>query len=382
VPVIFISERLDSDLESGGILNLGFYLKRNFVKRKYKILLIVIIVLLIDILIVLGVYIYTPLTDQYFARTVTIPPKTSTYGIALLLERAELINSPMLFVVYVKLGGATKSLKAGNYQLDSKMSLAEIVKRLRLGAEATGAMLTIPEGYNLLQIANALQSRAILNAEDFLTATRAPEYLARYTISRDNLEGYLFPDTYRFYPNIPAKKAIDLMLNQFDKMVLPLYQESSKHTKYSLDQIITLASLIEKEAGIDAEKKIIAAVFYNRLKRGMPLQCDPTIRYIVKKPSEPLTKEDMQINSPYNTYLKLGLPPGPICSPGLASIEAALHPEPMKYLYFVSRNDGTHEFSYTLDQHNAAVLKYQRNNKKEKAETDLLSLDSSTSTTQ
>lgn len=351
-------------------------------KQRTKIILGVGIFLLIDIFIILAITIYSSYSDQYYTRTVSIPPKTSTYGIALLLERAELINSPLLFVLYVKLGGASRSLKAGNYQLDSQMSLAEIVKRLRLGAEATGAMLTIPEGYNLYQIANALQSRAFINAADFLTATKSAEYLTRYNISRDNLEGYLFPDTYRFYPNIPARKAVDLMLNEFDKRVLPLYEDSKRHTKYSLDQIITLASLIEKEAGVESEKKLIAAVFHNRLNRGMPLQCDPTIRYIVNKLSEPLTKEDMQIKSPYNTYLSLGLPLGPICSPGLASIEAALHPEPSKYLYFVSRNDGTHEFSFTLEQHNAAVLKYQRNNNKEKAEKTLLSLDSSTSTTQ
>ncbi|MCX7919564.1 MAG: endolytic transglycosylase MltG [bacterium] len=350
-------------------------------KRKNKIILAIIIFLLLDILIILYINIYTPYDSKYYSRTVIIPPKTSTYGIALLLERAELINSPLLFVLYVKLGGASKSLKAGNYQLDSQMSLAEIVNRLQVGAEATGSMVTIPEGYNLEQIANLLQSRAIVTATDFIAAAQSPEYLARYRISRNNLEGYLFPDTYRFYPNIPAKKAIDLMLVEFDKQVIPLYENAKKHTKFSLDQIITLASLIEKETGGESEKKLISAVFHNRLKRGMPLQCDPTIRYIVKKPTELLTKEDMQVESPYNTYLHRGLPPGPICNPGLSSIEAALHPDPSGYLYFVSRNDGTHEFSYTLQQHNIAVLKYQRNNKDKNGES-VGALDTATTTAQ
>ncbi|MFB3895700.1 MAG: endolytic transglycosylase MltG [bacterium] len=350
-------------------------------KRKNKIILAIIIFLILDILIILYFNIYTAYDSRYYTRTVTIPPKTSTYGIGLLLERAELINSPMLFVIYVKLGGAAHSLKAGNYQLDSQMSLAEIARRLQSGAESTSGLITIPEGFNLIQIANALQTRAILKSDEFLNAVHAPEYLARYNLKRTDLEGYLFPDTYRLYPDIPAKKAVDLMLNQFDKMVEPVYQDylQKKKTKLALDEIITLASLIEKEAGNDTEKNLIAAVFYNRIKRGMPLQCDPTIRYIVKKPSETLTKDDLQVNSPYNTYLNHGLPPGPICSPGLASIEAALAPAPVKYLYFVSRNDGTHEYSFTLDQHNAAVIKYQRNNhEKEKPELATATIDTTT----
>jgi UPF0755 protein len=348
-------------------------------KRRNKIIIAIIIFLLLDILIILFYNIYTPYDSRYYSRTVTIPPKTSTYGIGLLLEHAELINSPLLFFLYVKIW--SPSLKAGNYQLDSQMSLAEIVRRLQAGAESTSGTITIPEGFNLAQIAAALQSRAIIKSDEFLNAVRTPEYLARYTIKRDNLEGYLFPDTYRLYPDIPAKRAIELMLNQFDKMVVPIYQDylQKKKTKLSLDEIITLASLIEKEAGNDAEKNLISAVFYNRIKLGMPLQCDPTIRYIVKKPSETLTKDDLQVDSPYNTYLNHGLPPGPICSPGLASIEAALAPASAKYLYFVSRNDGTHEYSFTLDQHNAAVIKYQRNyHEKEKSELAAVTIDTTT----
>lgn len=252
-------------------------------KRRNKIIVAIILFLLFDLLIILYYNIYTPYDSRYYSRTVSIPPKTSTYGIGLLLERAELINTPLLFFIYVKIWSPT--LKAGNYQLDSQMSLAEIVKRLQTGAEAAGGMITIPEGFNLLQISNALQSQAILNGNDFLKVTRASEYLNRYSIKRDNLEGYLFPDTYRLYPDIPAKRVVDLMLSQFDKMIVPIYQDhrQKKKTKLSLDEIVTLASLIEKEAGNEPEKPLIAAVFYNRIKWGMPLQCDPTIRYIVKK---------------------------------------------------------------------------------------------------
>lgn len=348
-------------------------------KRRNKIIIAIILFLLLDIFIILYYNIYTGYDSRYYSKTVIIPPKTSTYGAGLLLEQAELINSPLLFFLYVKIW--SPSLKAGAYQLDSQMSLAEIVRRLQSGAESTSGTITIPEGFNLTQIAATLQSRGLLKSDEFLRYVRISEYLNRYNLKRDNLEGYLFPDTYKLYPDIPAKRAIDLMLSQFDKMVVPVYHDylQKKKTKLSLDEIITLASLIEKEAGVESEKPIIAAVFYNRIKRGMPLQCDPTIRYIVKKPSETLTKDDLQVNSPYNTYLNQGLPPGPICSPGLASIEAALAPASVKYLYFVSRNDGTHEYSFTLDQHNAAVIKYQRNNHdKEKSELATVTIDTTT----
>lgn len=239
---------------------LGFN-RRN---RYIKIAVIVGFLILLDILLVLLVNIYTPYNSRYYTQTVTIPPKTSTYGIGLLLERAELINSPVLFTLYVKLG-TFRSLKAGNYQFDSQMSLAEIVRRLQAGAEVTSGMITIPEGFNLLQIASALNSKAILNWQDFLAAAESPQYLARYNLGNNDttvsaartLEGYLFPDTYQFYPNIPAKKAVEMMLNRFDKKVLPVYDQYAqlKKVKLSLDKTIILASLIEKEAGNDAEKK-------------------------------------------------------------------------------------------------------------------------------
>ena len=180
----------------------------------------------------------------------------------------------------------------------------------------------------------------------------------------DTLEGYLFPETYHFYRGMDPEEVIRSMVNQFKKVSGPELTRETSRMGISESQAVILASIIEKETSVPEEKPLISAVFHNRLTRGMPLQSDPTVIYGIKNFNGNLTKEDLQRPTPYNTYVRTGLPPSPICNPGKDSLVAALHPAPVPYLYFVSKNDGSHHFSFEIENHNRAVWNYQKNRKK------------------
>ena len=193
-----------------------------------------------------------------------------------------------------------------------------------------------------------------------MAAAHDPELIKRWKIPNDSLEGYLFPDTYYFHKGASALDVAGSMLEQFKHNISPEWRERADALGFSMHQIITLASLIEKEAGVATERPIISAVYHNRLRNNIRLQCDPTVIYAIPNFDGNLTRKHLRLDSPYNTYRYRGLPPGPIANPGRASIEAALYPADVDYQYFVSRNDGTHQFSTTLRQHNNAVIKYQK----------------------
>lgn len=301
-----------------------------------------------------------PYDEKFYQKIVEILPKTSVYEIGVLLEHEKFISSPLVFLLYAKLSGVSSQLKAGRYFLSSRLNIPELLKKLKTGAEAASIRVTIPEGYTVLQIAETLQQKGIGNAEDFLQSVKLFAQKNAKFANSCSLEGYLFPDTYFFYPGMPPEKIINKMYERFCNLVYPLYSQYTEKTKLSLHEVVVLASLIEKEAQKDEEKKIISGVFHNRLKKGMPLGCEPTVRYILNKFSGPLTKEELAIDSPYNTYKVKGLPPSPICNPGLKSLEAALAPAKVDYLYFVARDDGTHQFSYTLNQHQLAINRYRK----------------------
>ncbi|MBN2126167.1 MAG: endolytic transglycosylase MltG, partial [Deltaproteobacteria bacterium] len=219
--------------------------------------------------------------------------------------------------------------------------------------------VTIPEGLTASQIGALLEEKGLADKGGFLDLIRDPRLIKDYGLRGDSLEGYLYPDTYHFARGIPVQRIIDTMVKRFHELVDPL-QDRARQVGMELEEVISLASIVEKETGLARERPLIASVFLNRLKRGMRLESDPTVIYGLKDFDGNLTREDLRHNTPYNTYTRRGLPPGPIANPGLDSIRAVLSPAETNYLYFVSKNDGSHHFSATLAEHNRAVVKYQK----------------------
>ncbi len=221
-------------------------------------------------------------------------------------------------------------------------------------------VLAVPEGANIYDIAEEIDGIGLLDPDEFLAAATSPALLSRLGFAGPSAEGFLFPDTYVFVKPVTAEEVLGTMLRQFRKRFTDGMATKARAEGYSIPEVVTIASIIEKETGIDAERPLVSAVIRRRLAIGMPLQMDPTVIYGLRRFGENLTKKDLQARNPYNTYVNRGLPPGPIANPGLPSLEAALSPARTDYLYFVSRNDGSHVFSRTLSEHNRAVSRYQR----------------------
>jgi UPF0755 protein len=219
--------------------------------------------------------------------------------------------------------------------------------------------LSVPEGFNIHQIAENVEAAGFCDRQSFISAATDEEFVRRMNISASTFEGFLFPDTYYFSKDVSSQQIISAMVARFHKAFLPEWKERAKEMGFSVNEIITLASIIEKETGVGSERPIISSVFHNRLKRKMRLATDPTVIYGIKNFNGNITKKDLNTYTPYNTYMISGLPPGPIANPGSESIKAALYPATTKYLYFVAKRDKTHHFSSTLEEHNRAVRKYQ-----------------------
>jgi peptidoglycan lytic transglycosylase G len=274
------------------------------------------------------------------------------------LRDQKIISNSFLFSSWARLSGAEKKVHPGLYRFESSVAPLEILDRLVTG-RGVFQTVTIPEGMTVKEIAELLEKMQVANKDRFLAEASDPALLATLGLQGKGLEGYLFPSTYSFTPSTPEKNIILTMVEQFRKVSLPLLLQADHTNGLSPHEILTLASVIEKETGVDAERPLVSAVFYNRLRLQMPLQSDPTVIYGLKHFDGNLTRKNLNEPTPYNTYRMTGLPPGPICNPSLASIRAAIAPAPVSYLYFVSKNDGTHIFSDTIDAHNRAVKIYQ-----------------------
>ncbi|HSB81268.1 MAG TPA: endolytic transglycosylase MltG [Candidatus Methylomirabilis sp.] len=295
-------------------------------------------------------------------RIVYIKPKTSVQEIAQLLQEAGVIRTPWVFLALAYLQGSLTRLQAGEYEFTSNMSLLEILHRLETGRILTH-QVTVPEGFTALDIAQLLASEQLADADRFMALVKDPTFAERLGLSVPSLEGYLFPDTYRLSRGMPEEEIIRTMVSRFREVLPSDLEAQAERLNLDAHGVITLASLIEKEAKLNSERPLVAGVFYNRLKRNMPLQSDPTAIYGAADSRRRITAIDLQRKTPYNTYLKAGLPPGPIANPGLASIRAALNPARVDYLYFVAKNDGSHFFSRTFEQHVEAVRNYQMKGK-------------------
>lgn len=296
---------------------------------------------------------------------VEVPAGASSRDIARLLEQDGLIRNQLAFRLLAKALGSDGKLKAGEYELSSGMTAWEIIEKMERGEVVTYS-LTIPEGFSVAQIRQKMASTKMIDPTDFdrirkdftLVADWVPE--SGHSAISEPLEGYLFPETYTLTSGTDASQLVREMINRFRSIWTEERLEKLKARGLSLHQAVTLASIVEREAQLSAERPLIAAVYLNRLKLQMKLDADPTVLYALKKkPGEPLYRRDLDVELPYNTYRYAGLPPGPIANPGLASIDAVLNPADVPYLYFVSRNDGSHAFATSYRDQQKNVAKYQ-----------------------
>ncbi|NLY78182.1 MAG: endolytic transglycosylase MltG [Tissierellia bacterium] len=292
--------------------------------------------------------------------TFEIPEGSNSLQIASILKDNNLIRSEFVFRLVLKKNDAESSLKAGTYNLNTGMDMDEIIAHLTKGGKNNNVVrFTIPEGYEVKMIAEKLSNEGIVDKDRFLKLASDKKYFEdKFTFLSDleegqSLEGYLFPSTYEIFVGASEEEIIEKMLSQFERVFEEKIRDSMDNVELSFNEVVTLASIIEREAKRDDERTLISAVFHNRLKIGMPLQSCATVQYILGERKERLTEADTRIESVYNTYINNGLPPSPIASPGEKSLLAAVNPEDVEYLYFRSKEDGTgaHTFSKTYEEH-------------------------------
>ncbi|MTI67957.1 MAG: endolytic transglycosylase MltG [Firmicutes bacterium] len=301
-----------------------------------------------------------PMAQRESAKEVTIniPKGSTTSSIGNILEENNLIRNSLVFRVVAKLEKVDGLLKAGKYNLNTNMTPKEILNILVKGKVTRDTItFTIPEGYEIKQIAQRLDKKGLVNKEKFLKETEnISKFKKRFKFLEDisddlSLEGFLFPNTYEAYKGADEEEIIEKMLNEFENVYNKHIKDKELKYDFNLNKLITLASIVEREAMIDKERDLVAAVFYNRIKIRKPLESCATVQYVLGERKENLTYDDLEIESKFNTYKYKGLPPGPIASPGLKSILAALNPADVDYLYFVSNGDGSHTFSTNYSDH-------------------------------
>jgi UPF0755 protein len=275
-----------------------------------------------------------------------------------ILFKAGIIKSPFNFNMVARLKGYDKRLKAGEYTLSATMTPIQIMEKLVKG-EVKLYKLTVPEGLNIFQIADLVAEAGFAQNSSFIAAATDADLAHKNAISAETLEGYLFPETYYFPKKVSIETIIATMVKRFRKVFNSAWKERADQLGFSIHQIVTLASIIEKETGAPFERPVISSVFHNRLKRKMRLESDPTVIYGLKNFDGNLKRTHLETPTPYNTYKIRGLPAGPIANPGTKSLEAALYPADTKFIYFVSKKNKTHQFSTNLKDHNRAVRKYQ-----------------------
>lgn len=313
-----------------------------------------------------------PASSEPRLVTFTVEPGESVASIAARLEQEGLIRNAELFRRYVRFAGLDRGIQAGQFRLSPTMTMMEIALRLQRGT-APGILITVPEGWRAGQIADMLDRSDIMDGRRFLTLVEQPELFERYAFleglpAEASLEGYLFPDTYELPEQASPEDLIARMLDTFDQKAMPVLRSHEPPDGLTLHQVLTLASIVEREAVIPEERPLIAGVYLNRLRRDMRLEADPTVQYAMGYQPDtgqwwktPVSLEEYgAVDSSYNTYLYPGLPPGPICNPGLDSIRAVIEPEESEFLYFVARGDGYHVFAKTFEEHVANVRKYLR----------------------
>ena len=279
------------------------------------------------------------------------------------LKEQKIFIQPTFFLTYAELFKIDRRIHVGKYDLNKGITLAELTEKLTTG-KGSSLDVTIPEGLNFKQIAGILKNQAGVDSAGFVEVASDTSFIGELNLDAPNLEGYLFPNTYKSYWGMEPKDVAKIMVKELSNILGDSLIRRMEQINFSLYQALTLASLIEAEAQNPEERPIISAVYHNRLNKNMLLQCDPTVIYALPDLDRPLVLKDLEIDSPYNTYKYTGLPPGPINNPGKASIQAALYPANVDFLYFVAKGDGSHIFSSTLEEHSLAKIKIKRENKK------------------
>jgi UPF0755 protein len=304
-------------------------------------------------------FVSPPAGAGWDARIITITKGQSTTRIAYNLHQNGVISSPRSFKLLSYALGMNQHLKAGRYKFEWPMSSWEALQQLNRGANIYN-MLTIPEGLTMAQIAGLLQAATGNDSTELMARFANTDFVQSLSVQAPSLEGYLFPDTYSFEWETPPEKIAALMFEHFQRQIPPEWHQELKKQRRTLHQAVIMASLVEAEARVDSERAVVASVFYNRLRLRRPLESCASIEYVLpRRKKSRLTYADLEIKSPYNTYRRIGLPPGPICNPGRKSLEAAVFPAKTEYLYFVAKGDGSHVFSRSLREHINAKNKIQ-----------------------
>lgn len=334
--------------------------------RKLALAFIFVIVFAVGIPVFGGMFLWVRSTDLYQGYTtpeefVNIPPGAGVAAIGQGLADAGVVRDRWTFRFAVWWTRSGRSLKAGEYRFDRPMSAIAVAEKIARG-DVYGRRVTFPEGKTIAEMAKIYEAHELGPARDFIAAARDVSLIRDLDPQATDLEGYLFPETYTLPRGVPAARLIAMMVKRFGAVFTDELRQRAGDQGLTVRQAVTLASLVEKETGAAGERSLVAAVYRNRMKIGMAMQADPTVVYALERAGRydgNIRREDLAIDSPYNTYKYPGLPPGPIANPGKASLEAAVSPADAKYIYFVSRNDGTHVFAETLAEHNRNVHKFQ-----------------------
>ncbi len=303
-------------------------------------------------------YADTPLSLQKKEYIFIIKPGENFDRVLKNLKAKKIIENPLKLKLFAIIHGYDNKIKAGEYLISDGSTAAAIIKMM-VNGKIYLRKFTIPEGFNLKQMGQVLEKAGLCKAKNFIKFATDPEFAKKLGIEAPTLEGYLFPDTYFFAQNTDCRTIIKSMIKRFKEVFTDKWKKRAKKLNMSVHEVVTLASIIEKETGKAWERPIISSVFHNRLKLKMPLQSDPTVIYGIKDFNGNLTRKDIETKTPYNTYKIKGLPPGPIANPGKGALKAALWPARTEYLYFVAKGNKTHKFSKNLTDHNKAVKKYQ-----------------------
>jgi UPF0755 protein len=322
------------------------------------------IIILCAIYVASDFFIHLPIGNK--SIEIEIPKGTNFRQAVEILSKEGLVRDKNLFIIIGRLSGLDRKIKAGYYSIHGSMSPFDIFRMLKNG-QIIEYEITIVEGDSLREIGEKLSEKNIIDKEDFITLSSDKEFLASHKIDSPTFEGYLFPDTYKVPKGMDPKDAIGMMIIRMREKYSGELRIRTSEIGLSEREVLTLASIIEKEAITPKERPIISAVYHNRLRKGIPLQADPTVIYGIKSFGV-ITARDVRRKTPYNTYVIKGLPPGPIASPGIKSIIAALYPANVPYMFFVSNNDGTHNFSVTPREHEAAVELYRKKKNEESKE--------------
>lgn len=307
-------------------------------------------------------FVFAPVRWEGPKKVVEVRQGEAARVVASRLKEAGVIKSAAAFRRLARLSGADKEIKVGAYSFTSGVSLYDVLKYMA-SPEAGVVTLFVPEGATVKKIGGLVQASLGVDSALFVAYGRSREFARTLGVTASSLEGYLFPSSYEFYWKVPPEEIIGKMYDGFKTAWKEVTANVPNPETLAVEKVVTMASLVEAETGVDTERVLVSQVFHRRLKLGYPLQCDPTVIYAMGETKRGLSREDLKFRSPYNTYLYRGLPPGPVCNVGKSALAAALMPGSTKFLYFVANGDGGHIFSETLDQHNRAIYRLKKQNR-------------------